>query len=403
MKNLKAVMDKHFTSIKVDKELAKRISNFIDRFRTKNDDHINFFGSNSFGVYKVVFSTIDRLDWLTDVLDLDEGEVRDDIISLPSINKDWKKYTDVVNMSCVYLLYRFYHASMSPKDRHEAMVNTAMVLNIKALTSFMNQSFQYLTTEEVSQQVYDRLSYKFSFKKYGNWYNLIKARAEDLVSAQSIHLNAIKHFEPDAKVMYILSDTITRVKSIIINLYDTMLEVKEDQTKNLKSTMMVEMEDGITVRDVSGQYDSYKHYIENVLHERSAFIKTDVAEVVVGLMMGNLPPPTLSDAVIKFYEQYNKKNKQCVEMLELILLHAFDKIQHDKEIQKKASNIAEFLVYMKSLYVAPRAKGDIEKLRELGEKFVKKNVKASNSTVIASTRTGLMLYILARTFLKDKY
>lgn len=402
MKNIKAVMDKHFASIKVDNQLLKRIQSYIDAFRTKNEDHIHFFGSNSFGVYKVVYSTIDRLDWLTDVLDIEESEVRDDLVELPSIKKDWKKYTDVVNMSCVYLIHRFHKAAMLPELRHQGMVACALVLNIKALTSYMNQSFQYLSNERTSEQIYNNLSYKYSLKKSGNWYNLLLERSEDMISPTSIHYNIVKNFEPDPKVLYLISDTITRIKSLVKNLYDEMIDVKEQETKHLRSSMMVEMEEGTTVRDVAGQYDTYKNYIENTLYDRNAFIKSDIADVVLGLMGGNLPPPLLSDAVVKFYEQYNKKNKLCTELLDLILLHAFQQIQQSKEIQKKADNIAEFLVYMQSLYAAPRAKGDIEQMRAIGEKFIKKFVKSSNSTLIASARTGLILYILARTFLRKR-
>ncbi len=403
MKNIKAVMDKHFASIKVDNQLLKRIQSYIDAFRTKNEEHIHFFGSNSFGVYKVVYTTIDRLDWLTDVLDIEESEVRDDLVELPSIKKDWKKYTDVVNMSCVYLIHRFHKAAMLPELKQQAMIACALVLNIKALTSYMNQSFPYLSSEATSEQVYNSLSYKYSLKKSGNWYNLLLERSEDMISPNSIHYNVVKNFEPDPKILYMVSDTIVRIKSLVKNLYESMLDVKEQQTKHLRSSMMVEMEEGVTVRDVAGQYDNYKNYIETTLHDRGAFIKSTVADVVIGLMDGNLQPPILSDAVVKFYEQYNKGNKLCTELLDLILLHAFQQIQQSKDIQKKAGNIAEFLVYMKSLYSAPRAKGDIEDMRSIGEKFVKKFVKSNNSTLIAAARTGLILYILARTFLKEKY
>ena len=402
MKNIKAVMDKHLSHVKFDAKLMKRIEQYIDAFRTKNEDHIHFFGSNSFGVYKVVYSTLDRLDWLTDVLDIDELEVRNDLVELPSIKKDWKKYTDVVNMSCVYMIYRFYKSALMPELKQHAMTSCAMVLNVKALTSFMNQSFQFLTTEETSEKVYNNLSYKYSLKKTGNWYNLLLERSEDMISPKSIHYNVVKNFEPDPKVLYMISDTITRVKSIVKNLYDEMIDVKQQETKHLRSSMMVEMEEGTTVRDVAGQYDNYKNYIETTLRDRSSFIRSEVANVVLGLVGPGLPPPVLSDAVVKFYEQYNKGNKLCTELLDLILLHAFQQIQQDKDIQKKADNIAEFLVYMHSLYGAPRAKGDIEKIRDIGGKFVKKFVKSNNSTIIASARTGLVLYILARTFLKDK-
>ena len=37
MKNIKSVLDKHFASVKVDANLAKRIVDYLDAFRTKNE------------------------------------------------------------------------------------------------------------------------------------------------------------------------------------------------------------------------------------------------------------------------------------------------------------------------------------------------------------------------------
>lgn len=407
MKNIKAVLDKHFASIRIDANLAKRIIAFLDSFRTKNEEHIHFFGSNSFGRYKVVFGQSDRMEFILDVLDLEETDVRDDILQLfrekVHLKEEWKKYTDVMNLSCIYLIHRFHNSSVAADLKEEAMINLAMILNIKFLTSFMNAVVLYNTSEETSEKIYDSLSYKYALKKTGTWYNLLLKRSEDMIAPQSIHYPTIKSFEPDDKVLYFISDPQTRIKDLVKNLYDQMIMVKDDELRRLKSSMMVEMEDGVTVRDVSGQYETYNNYIHNVLTDKNAFVKPEVAEVVIGLMGGDIPPNILSDAIIKFYEYHNKKDKSCQRLLELILLHAFDKIQQDKEIQKKASNIAELLVYMKSLYVAARSKDDVNEMREIGDKFIKKRVKSNNKTIIASTRTGLMLYILARTFLKDKY
>lgn len=403
MKNIKAVMDKNFSSIKIDQALIKRIKGFVDAFRTKNEDHIHFFGSNHFAVHKVVFTTIDRMEWLNDVLDIDETEIRDDLINLPTIQKDWKKYTDVVNMSCVYLIHRIFNSSLSNSVKQEGMVACALVLNIKAFTSFINAVLPYQTDEKTAEQIYNNLSYKYSLKKAGTWMGVLTQRSEDMVSPKSIHFQVIKTFDPDAKVLYFISDTITRMKDLVKNLYDELTAVKGEDIKSLRSSMMVEMEEGITVRDVVGQYDKYKNYIEQVLNDKSSFIKAEIAHVVIGMMNDTLPPPILNSAIIAFYEQYGRKNKIAYEILDLVLEHAFDQIHKDKEIQKKAGNIAELLVFMHSRYTSPKSKGDIEKMRNIGDKFVKKYVKSNNSTVIAAARTGLLLYILARTFLKDKY
>lgn len=401
MKNIKAVLDKHFASVRIDAELISRIANYLDRFKTKNEDHIHFFSSNSFARHKVIFSTADRLEWILDVLDLEESEIRNDIISLPTIKAEWRKYTDVMNLSCIYLIHRIYNSNL--KNKEFGMVQCAMVLNIKFLTSFMAYAVQYQTSEEISDKIYDSLSYKYALKKSGSWNSLLIKRSEDMVAPNSVHFKTIKTFLPDEKVLYFISDPQTRMKDLVKNLYDQLYLVKEDETRRLKSAMMVEMEDGITVRDVSGQYDSYNNYIHNVLADRNSFIKTEVAVTIQGLMGDGLPPLILSDALVKFYERFHKGDADCEKLLELILLHAFDKIQHDKDVQKKVSNIGEFLVYMHSLYTAARGKDDVVEMRALGDKFISKRVKANNSTTIAAARTGLILYILARTFLKEKY
>lgn len=403
MKNIKSVLDKHFASVKIDNKLVDRITKYLDAFRTRNEDHIHFFASNSFALHKVVFNTADKLEWILDILDLEESEIRSDLLTLGTIKADWKKYMDVVNLSCIYLIHRFHNSNLSSSKKEEGMIACAMVLNIKLLTSFMNHVIQFQTNEETSEKIYDSLSYKYALKKSGTWYALLTKRSEDMISPKSIHYQTIKNFTPDEKVLYFISDPQTRIKDLVKNLFDQMVTVKEDEIRRLKSSMMVEMEDGFTVRDVANQYDSYNQYIRNVLQDRNSFIKDEVAVVIQGLMGDGLPPTVLSDSIIKYYEFYNSGNSDCVRLLEMILLHAFDKIQHDKEIQKMVGNIGEFLVYMHSLYTAARSKQDVIDMRVLGDKFIKKRVKSDNSTVIASARTGLMLYILARTFLKERY
>lgn len=403
MKNIKQVLDHHFKNVKIDVNLIKRIREYLDAFRTKNEEHIQFFGSNSFGTYKVVFQTSDRMEWLIDVLDIEEVDIREDIIRLPTIKAEWKKYTDVMNLSCVYLIHRIYNSNLPQKLKDEGMINCGVILNIKFLTSFMNSVILHKTSEVVSEKIYDSLSYKYALKKSGTWYQVLVNRAEDMVKPGSLHFEVVKKFEPDEKVLYFISDVQTRAKSLIKKLYDEMIEVKEDEAKRLRSAMMVEMEDGITVRDVSGQYDTYKNYFLDVMQDKNNFIKQEIINVILGLMNNNVPPPVFGNTLILFFDRVNAKDKDCLKLIDLTLLHAFDKIQKDKEVQKKSQNIAEFLVYLHALYSAARSKDDVLEMRSIGDKFIAKRVKIKTAAVIASARTALLLYIVARTFLKDRY
>lgn len=404
MKTVKDVMDEYMSHLKIDKKLAKTTSKWLDSFVTKNDAHLNFFGGHSFGRHKPVLTTLDRAEWIMDVCEIaDEDEIRDAIKGLPSMNPNWIKYSDVFNMSCAYLIYCFYNSNLSPSAKHQAMVDYGMILNIRFLTSFMAISLLHETPEEIEDKMYENLSYKYSLKKAGTWYNLLRKRSEDMVAPSSIHIGVVKSFRPDESVFYFISDTQTRIKNLIKQLFEQMLQAKEDELRRLKSTSMVEMEDGLTVRDMKGQYQTYKTYIENTLLDRNDFIRAEIIEAVLGIMNNTVPPPIFGEVIIRYYESYNKRDNLCHEILEDTLLHVFDKIQRDKEIQKKTNNIADLLLYVKSLYTAARSGDEVINLRKKGETFIKKKVKVKSENLLGNTRTALLLYLVARTFLMKKY
>lgn len=404
MKDVRDVMDRYLSHLKIDRALAKSVSKWLDKFVTKNDAHLNFFGGHSFGRFKPVLTTIDRAEWIIDVCGIDdENEIRDAIKALPSMNPAWIKYSDVFNMSCAYLIYRFYNSSLPTSVKQQAMVDCGMILNIRFLTSFMGISLLHATPEEIEDKMYEKLSYKYSLKKAGTWYNLLRKRSEDMVAQTSIHIGVVKNFRPDEAVFYFISDTQTRIKNLIKQLFEQMLEAKEDELRRLKSTSMVEMEDGLTVRDMMGQYQTYKTYIENTLLDRNDFIRPEIIEAVLGLMNNNVPPPIFGEVLIRYYESYNAKDRVCIEILEDTLLHIFDKIQKDKEIQKKTNNIADLLVYVKALYSAARTGEEVINLRKKTEGFIKKRSKIKSDVLLGNTRSALLLYLVARTFLMKKY
>jgi hypothetical protein len=154
---------------------------------------------------------------------------------------------------------------------------------------------------------------------------------------------------------------------------------------------------------MSKKYSNYRDYIEKVISSpASEFVKPELVKVIGGLIP-TMPQPLLAQAIVAFHEQYGKKNKQVKEWFDLIIVHCFEQVLSKPETAKKVDNIPELLVYMKSLYMASKSKGDVETMRNNGERFIKKNVKNNNNSVIAAVRTGLMLYVLLRMFSKDYY
>ena len=65
---------------------------------------------------------------------------------------------------------------MSAKEKHDAMYQCMLILNFKFITSLMSHFFPHPVNPELSQMIYDQLSFKYTLKKEGSWMGLMKER-----------------------------------------------------------------------------------------------------------------------------------------------------------------------------------------------------------------------------------
>ena len=180
-----------------------------------------------------------------------------------------------------------------------------------------------------------------------------------------------------------------------------MNEDVKNSTELNETNLNVEGE--IVIRDMNKRYSSYRTYIEGIISSTAnEFIKPDLI-TVISSMLPTMPKHMLALGLVEFHKQYGRKNKQVVSWLALIITHCFEQVMSDPKTAKKVNNIPDLLIYMRSLYMASKSKGDVETMRIDGGKFVKKYVKASNESIVSPVRTGIMLYILLRMFAKDHY
>lgn len=400
--SIKQVLDANAKGLVFDKKLAKTIEAYGRAFTNKNEDHIHFFGSNLTGVYPVRFTTADRHEWNIDILNIDEAIVRKQIIDLPTVNESWVRGTDVMNLYCLWMVHRFSNSSLPDKEKHKAMMDTLMVLHYKLISSLMAHFFPYPVNKGLAQATYDQLTLKFSIKREGNWYSLLKDRCEDILSKDSIHLDTIKKMDDDNGVQYFITDVQGRLRSILVNICEVLYDLKERDAKSLTTQSMIEIDGQMVVRDMSRQFNHYKDYIQTVVLDELSFIKPELVQIICSAMP-TMPEQLLIDALKMTVALSVKQERSVVMLVETTMLHIFDQMVKDRSVQKKITDLPALIAYMRSLYTASRSKGDVEKMRILGERIIKKYVKAKNESAVAATRTGLMLYIVLRTFTKNHY
>ena len=400
--NIKSVFDRHGAHISFDEELAKRIERYKFEYVNRNDDHIRFFGSNLIGVYPVRFKTADKLDWTVDLLELEEAEVKADVVKLPTINKKWVRGTDVMNLSCLYLVHRFANSKLPIREREQVMFDTLMVLHFKLISSLMAHFFPYPVDERIAQAVYDELSLKYALKQHGSWMAVLEDRCRDILKPTSIHYRALQNFNNDAAIQYMVTDIQGRLRSIVKNLWVVLAKVRDRDSKNLKTKTMIELEGELVVASLERQFGPYKLYLDKIAPDIISFIKPELIDIICDLMP-TMPKAVLIELLRIHVALCSKNNKQALALNNLVLVHVFDQFVKDRTLQKNVKDLGALLKHMRSLYTASRSKGDVEVMRNIGEAIIRKHLRSKNDSVIAATRTGLLLYIVLRTFARDYY
>lgn len=401
MASIKTIFDSHGSHVKFDKDLARKVTVYKKSFVNKNDDHIQFFGSNLTGVYPVRMTATDEMEWVVDILGLDSAEVKKEVKALPTINENWIRGTDVFTLSCFWMAYRWLASNLGVKEKEQTLVDTIMVLHFRLVSSIMVHYFKYEVNKAIAQAVYDRLSLKFRLKAEGSWYGLLEYRSKDLLGVASIHLKTLQNFSPDEAIQYMITDTQGRMRDVVKNLWAVLDEVRQESKQSVNRSM-IDLDGDLAVRDVQSKLGSYKDYLMMVSVEAPAFIKEDLIELICDTM-DTMPKTEFIDALKLVVVLRNNKNKDINEMLDLTLVHVFEQFAKDRSLQRSINDLPVLIAHMRSLYTSPRSKGDVLKLRSGIEKLLKKYLKIKNHNNASAVRTGVLLYIVLRTFAKDFY
>jgi hypothetical protein len=163
----------------------------------------------------------------------------------------------------------------------------------------------------------------------------------------------------------------------------------------------IELDGKIVVRDIQTELGPYKKYISKVITERNSFIKQDLIQII-GSAMHTMPEAVLFDVLNYVTDHYN--DKIVVDIINETLLYAFSYLSSDRRARESMSDIGNLIAKLRALYMASRSSDEmLLKMRDLGEKIVKKVAVGRSEAVVSSVRTGFLLYIILRTFTMKHY
>lgn len=398
---IKQIVSDVMSHVKINQSLIRDIDYYTNSYVNKNEEHVNFFGSNLTGVTRIVYSNDDRNAWAIEILDIDEIEIKTRVKALDHIGSDWVRGTDGINLSMIYTMHLIHHSSLNAKSKREAILNCLVMLQAKFLSSLLYGYFKHPVSEKLALAVYDALSRKFYIKKYGNWLSILQARAESIYDHD--HRNTIVTFETDERIQYMITDIQTRIKSMILNIYDVTMKLNAKGIGLASNSMMIKMEEGLEIKALERDFDNYRNYLNQIIQEPRAFIKDEIVDIVSDSIT-TMPKKLLYDMLLVVSEKAQTNDTKLNEKTDDILIYTFDYFRENKRSVNDLSHLGRLVITLKSLFTASKTNSTtVINLREYFDKMVKDNIKSRNPATIAGLRTGITLYIILRTLTKNYY
>ena len=394
--SIKTTFDRYCKDLKVDNKLSQAIKGYDATFVTKNSDHISFFGTGLLGVYPIKWLDADRDRWFDDVLVADDIGLSEDIYNLPSVDRNHKVASDVTNLSFVYLLHRLTNSELTESMIKDSSLSVVRILHYKFISSILSAYFKYVADEAIAKEAYSSLSQKFDIKRLGTWGALINARAESLISKDSIHVRrgTFDKMNDDEDVQYVLTDTQSRIRELIKVYTGVFHAIRSEDGRVISTSNVLHVEDGMVIRDVKRAYNQYHTYLKRIIVDDTDFIRSDLVRVIEDAIP-SLDPKVFSLCLQYLCSNYNDKRKKYVaEFVDDSMMYAFDFMFQRR---MKTSDLAAVLTRLRSMYTGSRINdSDILKLRAVGDKIVKEASHRKSTVPTAPERTGMLLYIVLR-------
>lgn len=404
-KLIRAVFEDACSGLDIGRELAKKIHAYQVGFVNKNPEHTQFFGGNLTGVHIVRFTDDDRNRWFSDILKVEPSPLEARLHELPDVNPEFHISSDVMNLSCAWLLHAIdASALLNDKQKHTAKVDVLLVLQYKYLTSLLFHYFRYPADKSTAEATYEQLSFKYALKVSGSWGALLLARCEDVLAPRSIHHETIRTMDDDKQVVYLLNDAQGRIRDMLKNIYSVFLEVSRSGMRHQSTSAVVE-HDGVEIlRDRMKSLESYGRYISSVVTDENSFIREELTVVIERIM--HTMSPTLFQMSLQWMSHHYSDTGNTVvdDVLKQTLVHSFDYLSTHRALVRDTHDLPKLLSTLRGVYMSSRSTDpSLLLLREKTEGLVVLATKNKNSSAIASVRTGVLLYIVLRSFTMRHY
>ncbi len=403
----KQAFDQLFSSVKFDASLYKKIMHKNIAFITRNDDHKNFYGGQIVGCYPIYYSLSDQDGFFTDLFNVTFDAAEEASKSITTINQSFKVSSDTINLTIMYVCYRFLSdKSISHSDREKYVLSMLDYFSYRTIAVLISGYFHYPVSENEAMSLFEKLSNRYLIKHLKNWREYCQYRSKEFLNSKFKHI--FETFKNDELLVEGINDLFRRTKDTLLNIYAEFVRHHEEGvTMGSRKTSMTDIDGKDILADRTNTPESYYNYLLTTLTDNNSFIKEEVVEA--------------TSEIIKTVE-YDDFKKFLLDMMTYIH-HSKDQFSEVSEYMHDViSNAIEYLMendyiireHHDLLYIMEKvssnvlyARGDdlsVNDIKDRGEKIVMRITKHHEGhKKVFSLRNAFYVYIVLRALSKKYY
>lgn len=391
-KNVKAVFDFH-VEIDKDEQLARDVITYTQRFMTLNETHVNFFGSALIGTEAVRYTPVNRLDWLENVLYIEDIEdCIVDLHDLPSINKDFNVSGDIINLSKIWVINHLHNANIDGKLKEQAMLSCLNMAMFKHLTGGIKNRFPHGADPLVAMTLYESLDRKTDLKAAGSWLGMITKKSEVFLDKGGVFKDVISTMDDDLRVVEFANEISGRVTKSLNKLTEKFMDIHRDQAKIGSSSKLANIDGEALIRDYVSKPKKMVDDMEAISRDENQFIKEELTKFVTDLV-STCSVVSLKKAQVYFTENF-LAGRAHRELQKDLILYMLGAARRDKV---SLSNIPSVISSLRGIFRASNVSSrDVLDIKKQSKKIIEKALPGAGNSNQVAAQIALILYIALR-------